>query len=209
MGRALIQDSQVSESDEGKIEDNTIESFQNKNNSSGKRSHSLTDAHRNNYNARTSIEGYHKDVSRDSTSSDFDKEIFIKEGDGQVISNNYDSERLHGKLRGSNEKIKYLFHALAQKYRNKFLQTVADGHHGGSPVSQQRHGSAYFKNKTFMDAYLVPECTEMPDIVIDTRVFQKKDYSRQITKDVTSSLDKYGWHEPSEQVSGCMCVSKP
>ena len=201
MDKALIQDSQVSESDKGKIQDDIIKSIQSKNNSSGKESKPITDGHRNDSSSRTSIEGY-EHLSEDKE-IDVDKEICTKKKNGQFISNNGGSERLRFILRENNEKN--FIYALAEKYRNK---SVTDGHHGGSLVPKQRHGSVYFKSKTYMDTYSALEGTEMPSTILDTTVFQKKDCLRQINKDVTSYLDKCSWHEASEQVSGCTCISK-
>lgn len=45
------------------------------------------------------------------------------------------------------------------------------------------------------------EYTEKPSTKIDTRSFQKKDCPQEITKNVTSWLDKCSWYKESEQVS--------
>ena len=192
MGKALIQDSPTYESDKGKIEGDTI---YDKNNSPGKKSQPITDIHGNDSSTRTSIEGYDKYVSQDKE-IDIDKKICTKKRNRQFLSNNSGCKRSYSTLSAKN----YLIHTLAQKYRDKSSETGTDGRHGSSPVPQQRHGSMYFKNKTFMEAYLALEGVEVPSTILDSTVFQKKDCLRQINKDVTSYLDKCSWHEPSKQV---------
>ena len=63
-------------------------------------------------------------------------------------------------------------------------------------------GFMYFHNSHHIDKTL----EHIENNKIDTRIFQKRDYSWEFTKEeVNSFLDKCSWCEKSEPVSGGMC----
>lgn len=70
-----------------------------------------------------------------------------------------------------------------------------------------KHGSIDFCNSKHEDYYFwTLEQTEKTSNKIDTRAFQKQDYSQEFTKYMTSFLDKCSLCEKTEQVSlPCAC----
>ena len=184
--------SQVSKS--ARIEDGiTDNKYQFENSSSDKRNECqyIGDLYKGDPDIKT-IEGYDKQDWK-SYACDSDKEVvFPQKNNRSLVS---DDGRQKGTFfAGTSRKDDYQDSFHVPKHSKVATTSKSDS---DLKPEHTKHDSSD------ISAIDVPrlEDTEKPSTNIDTRIFQKKDCPQEITKNMTSWLDKCSWYKESEHVS--------